>query len=700
MIRQAILPVFTALLLASAGSLISAKEETVLDLALTELELDQRDLQPDPLMILSTSSKSGGAFPMLRSLLSDPLAAGYRVGMAEGRFVDLTQSPLRMFLSAVSLTNAGISRGYLGNPLRELDNKLLSAEDPLAEALRLLEEQSGVFDWKDNLPDLDSLPNPTRFELARVIGAIWSAERFRRRAFSELPKDLDGEEMLKQIMRNRFDDFQGDDYRMYIRDVEFASLCGGMLDLQAALEDFDDFLDQNPDLPELQWRQNTPLGEIIIDFSLEDNEWSSKSPLLMIDLGGNDSYFAKDERQWRKGTSIIYDREGDDLYFSEPGKAGGSIFGYGVVWDMAGNDVYKGEYLSQAGTMFGATMLLDQSGDDVYSATAFSQGYALAGVSLLVDLGGDDSFESVISSQASGGPMGAGVLVNVGGDDQYLLKNEPLIDPSPQSPKHNASMGQGMGCGLRADLSDGRSLPGGCGFLIDTEGDDRYTAQVFAQGSGYLEGTGLLVDGAGRDEYRGVYYVQASAAHRAGAVLIDRGNGDDSYIASEYTSIAVGHDLSTGFFLDEAGNDIYHVKNLGIGVGNDNGVGIFVDGGGDDQYTVDQKDGYALGGARIENWGTSRENARSLGLFFDLGGTDQYNIKRDGPKDNSLWPWKQKYPDLDLPCEQGLGIDGEYTMPFHTGPKTDSNDIDSKRIREAREARRRYRAILNKADPE
>ncbi len=653
--------------------------------------LSRGRLQPDPFALI-TSATASDRLPLLRQLSADPLSIPYRVGMLKGRFKDRQDSIHRLFLYAASPLGVGVSRGYIGHPFRSIDNILLDAEDPLRKAFEDMEKEFGDFDIDAELDRAADLQGTFRFEVARLIAVIMEAEMFRRRAFRDIPQDLDSQKMYEQILLSRFRDFQGPDFRLYIHDVEYEALVSGMLDLTLAIEDFQYSLENNyNDLQEIYVRFTLPLGEVIVDTRLEDSIHSSDKPLLVIDTKGDDDYFPNDKRNARTGISVVYDYTGNDRHWSEPGKGASAIFGYGITWDREGNDRYDGDHLSQASTFFGMAMHIDLEGEDNYQAIAYSQAFALGGVSLLFDKGGGDEYTSVIRSQASAGPKGSAVLIENGGNTTYSLLNFPLIDPSAQSTEHNVSMGQGAATGFRGDLIDGRSLSGGVALLYDEEGDDVYTAQVFSQGCGFLEGTGILIDDSGKDTYQGVWYTQGSAAHSAVGVLLDLGEGDDTHHAEMYTSLGCGHDYSVGVLLNESGDENYHVRNLGLGAGNDNGIGILADLSGNDSYEIHDKDSYGLGAARITKWGSSRESYNGIGLFFDLGGTDQYVTQRSAANNDDLWRWPRKYPELDLSSEIGVGIDGTYENPFYLGARTDAEDSDDKRVlQRANQQRREY----------
>ncbi|NPA80471.1 MAG: hypothetical protein GXO29_05435 [Thermotogae bacterium] len=336
----------------------------------------------------------------------------------------------------------------------------------------------------------------------------------------------------------------------------------------------------------------TPWGNVAFGGSDSD---SFPDAILVVDAGGDDTY----------GSVIFgYDAGGDDNYTSS---VGFGRFGVAVFVDEAGDDTYAGEGMGAGFVGFG--VLMDVSGNDTYRGKVFSQGAGYGGGGLLLDVSGNDSYYAYQKSQGFGWVSGVGILADLSGNDTYTLEDSIVLFPSPQDPKHNSSLGQGMGFGERRDFYDGRSLAGGVGMLLDAAGDDVYSAGIFAQGSGYWFGSGILYDGGGNDAYSGVWYVQGAAAHFALGVLYDL-RGDDAYLATRSTSQGVGHDFSYGILIDGEGGDTYTCGNLCLGSGNAQGVGIFWD-----------KDG------RL------RTNLRGKGLGFANPATDSLSVR-------SLFPTK------------------------------------------------------------
>ncbi len=303
----------------------------------------------------------------------------------------------------------------------------------------------------------------------------------------------------------------------------------------------------------------TPYG--YISFGSENPD-SFPNSLIVIDAGGDDVY---------NDVKIGLDIGGNDVYL---GDVGFGIFDISAFIDLSGNDTYKGDYLGSG--FFGYGLLWDSEGNDIYRCRVFCLGAGYRGGGMLVDLKGKDEYYAISKAQGFGWVGGVGILVDVEGDDVYKLEDSIIVFPSPQSPKHNTSLGQGMGFGERRDFYNGKSLGGGFGMLVDVSGDDRYYSHVFSQGSGYWLGIGVLYDGDGNDAYSGVWYSQGASAHFGIGALYDL-KGDDVYFSSISTSQGVGHDFSYGILFDSDGRDTYTCGNLCLGSGNAQGVGVFWD---------------------------------------------------------------------------------------------------------------------------
>lgn len=337
---------------------------------------------------------------------------------------------------------------------------------------------------------------------------------------------------------------------------------------------------------------------------------------------------------------------------------GGAVLGYAFVLDMEGNDLYRSLSLTQGASVFGVGALVDADGDDRYECYTAGQGAADWGIGILVDRAGHDHYRCFSSAQGYGGTKGYGLLLDVSGNDTYLADDTTIDFPSLQTDKHNVSMAQGVGNGRRADYTDGHSLAGGIGMLVDGAGDDQYRCGVFGQGVGYWYGLGLLCDGGGDDVYEGVWYVQGASAHFAVGVLEDV-SGNDQYTAMMNMAQGAGHDFSLGWLIDLDGNDIYHAPNLSLGGGNANGIGIFWDASGDDRYIVAPS--ITLGRSSIGARGTLRERALCLGLFCDTGGKDTYPDSFPFARDNAIWT-QQGASQPPVKREYGVGIDCEEVL--------------------------------------
>jgi hypothetical protein len=421
----------------------------------------------------------------------------------------------------------------------------------------------------------------------------------------------------------------------------------------------------------------TKSGETVRLFGPGPNrETLDGTAALVVDLGGDDVWSGMTGAAWGAGpTSCVHiDLGGNDRY--EAVTAGGiacGLLGVGIVVDEAGDDRYSCAASGLGRGLFGIGLLLDVAGHDSYRSTdSWCQGAGHAGVGALVDLAGDDDYECTQQSQGLGGTLGAGLLIDVAGNDSYVARDDGNV--SELYLGQSVAMSQGCGYGRRADLGDGWSLAGGVGVLVDGAGDDRYHAQVWAQGCGYWWGLGILEDRGGDDAYQNGKYSAGAAAHFAIGVCIDL-SGDDLHNAYNTTAKNQfqGHarDGSIGVFVDGAGDDAYDVCHNCAGSGDLNSIGLFWDRRGNDRYTFHPTDlteapnGWNDTGAfgtstRYKPFQSFRDDLPTWGVFLDTGGDDTYVNERP-PKGFEATPaangstWKPHRGPLFF----GLGYDLE-----------------------------------------
>ncbi len=618
---------------------------------------------PD-LAVLEASPTRPQQLPLFRAVMAAPLDAPYRAGVLADSIRPVGESPRDLVGWAGVLSGARLQRP-LDFGMDAIEAKLRAAADPLQEALAWMAATPAGAGWTPVLPDQAQLPAPLRYEIARVLAAMSQSHAFLQRAFEHFPAGITPQLLRRQAFYGRHIPFEKPDYRALVPLVEREAVVGGMLDLVDAVERLERFVKNEGALPAVAWAMETPLGWIVIDTTGRDNRHRLLDPLLVLDVGGNDDYefLARSDTH---AISVLLDHRGDDRYATTaPGADPSSAtLGYGVLWDTEGDDRYEGGEQAQASALFGGALLVDRGGNNRFVASARSQAHAVGGIAVLASGSGDDEFVSQTYSQATGGPGAAALLVDTGGNDRYALTNEPLVRLSPQLPDRNTSMGQGAGYGMRGVFLDGRSTAGGIGMLLDLAGNDRYEAQLFAQGMGYFEGLGLLVDDGGDDSYEVAWYGMGAGVHQAAGVLLDRGTGRDVYRSTHQVVLGAANDQSVGVFVDEGGDDDYAVGHLSLGVGYGNATGIFVDGAGNDRYAVTSPTCRALGAAFLHAPGTARENQPGLGLFLDLGGTDSYPAHCTRVANDRMWAGPRAWPELQLPSERAAGVDGEWPMPF------------------------------------
>jgi HEAT repeat protein len=343
---------------------------------------------------------------------------------------------------------------------------------------------------------------------------------------------------------------------------------------------------------------------------------------LIIDMDGDDRYTGR----CASGIgilvhpfSVVIDLSGNDTYDSRKVcNFGSGIFGCGILFDRRGNDVYRGFHHVFGAGLFGTGILIDGDGYDFYEGGYFTEGAGFVGVGILFDGGGDDIFRSFDWTQGFGSIFGYGLLLNRGGDDIYAAGGK--YTHAPLRPKDYRSFAQGFGMGFRPDAG------GGIGFLYDSEGNDFYNAEVYAQATSYWYSIGMLLDADGNDYYNACQYSQGAGIHLSIGILMDEG-GNDHYYSRYGPAQGEGHDLAVGFLIDKRGNDGYMVSG-GQGIGLTNSCGIFVDYEGNDLYASSENIGQGSA-TRARGFG-------GIGAFLDLGGRDTYPASQYG-KDESVW---------------------------------------------------------------
>lgn len=365
-------------------------------------------------------------------------------------------------------------------------------------------------------------------------------------------------------------------------------------------------------------RYDITVGDFKIAFGTFEDDIYRGDYLMIIDPGGNDSYYLTYDID-NPHPTVILDYAGDDYYSAQSDFALASgALSYSILIDYEGDDIYRGKNFSLGCGYFGIGLLWDKKGNDSYFGDTFTQGAGTFGIGLLIDNEGSDTYSGNLYCQGMGFVRGIGGLVDHDGNDSYIVqpKYKEFFHPG----NHYQSLSQGFAIGLRPHMS------GGFGFICDYGGNDSYVADFFAQGSSYWWSLGLIYDKSGNDLYSSYQYAQGAGAHMSLGMLLDC-DGDDVY-RSHGVCQGCGHDYSCGWLLDRGGDDIYSANGLAQGAGQANGIGLFFDLTGNDGY-------YVFTTSNTQGYGNPRRDYGSIGMFLDLDGDDRY----DGNGTNDQY-WK------------------------------------------------------------
>ncbi|MGB9722128.1 MAG: HEAT repeat domain-containing protein [bacterium] len=283
---------------------------------------------------------------------------------------------------------------------------------------------------------------------------------------------------------------------------------------------------------------------------------------VLWDIKGNDTYsgFHISQGAGLFGIGILLDEDGFDHYRAGYFTQGAGNFGSGILVDYKEDDVYHSYCWAQGmGGVWGYGLLYDRDGDDLYYAGAkylhmpldpdqfrsFAQGFgfgwrdvASGGVGFLLDCNGNDKYISEVYGQATSYWFALGMLLDEQGNDLYSA----------------AQYSQGAGIHLSV------------GGLVDLEGDDHYFSRFGpAQGEGHDVAVGFLLDKDGAD----VYYAsggQGIGLTNSVGIFIDT-RGNDDYCSREGMSQGGANWTrgtgGIGLFIDLQGNDRYAEKDKG-----------------------------------------------------------------------------------------------------------------------------------------
>lgn len=359
-----------------------------------------------------------------------------------------------------------------------------------------------------------------------------------------------------------------------------------------------------------------PDGWIVIG-GLEKNRYDLSKLAGVIDIGGDDEYWASD---WCIGVRAIVDFAGNDKYTgTEDQGPGSAVLGVTLIDDRAGDDTHEGKLLCAGAAVFGVSLLIDRNGNDTYTGSEWSAGTGMYGAGFLIDLGGgSDIYIGEFLCQGVGGPLGLGALIDAGGNDFYRVNG-----PQPSSygvPAVYSAFSQGVGFGYR------NYAHGGVGLISDLGGDDRYEAGEFAQGGAYYYALGVLHDAGGRDLYYGNRYTQGFGVHQGFGILADDA-GNDVYWSQVAANQGGAWDVGAGLLIDRGGDDTYRADGLAQGGASMQGIAMLIDLDGRDRY--DAGGGATQGQSGGNDYHFLTTQAYSFSLLLDLGGKeDIYSRER------------------------------------------------------------------------
>lgn len=424
------------------------------------------------------------------------------------------------------------------------------------------------------------------------------------------------------------------------------------------------------DLSTVSFSYATPVGRIIIGGSGNDIHELDGPILLMLELGGDDSYFGPigANAGSAQPISIAIDLSGSDTYsyhevgvaddagllpsdgagraspvrggngavsLSTVGRQGAGRGGIGILYDLGtGEDHYRSLRFGQGFGLLGVGVLVDEQGGATLEVEAAGQGAGFFGTGILMLGDGANTLTAFHASQGFGGPYGVGIVVGGRGDDRYTaFPGDPLLGDALYrerlgGPDAAYSASQGAAVGYLATATRGQAS-GGLGLLVERGGADTYVAGLGAQGYGRTYGVGQLFDADGVDHYTSSGFAQGAGLDSGHGLLHDEA-GDDFYgsvTAAAESSLGFGTNFGGGICYDHAGNDTYFGGFNAFGSGTLNGLGIFAEVAGNDGYTSESNDTFGKAALTVAGSSPDTNPRRDIGtfaIFAEGGGADRY----------------------------------------------------------------------------
>ncbi|MEW6040423.1 MAG: hypothetical protein AB1633_02770 [Elusimicrobiota bacterium] len=308
-------------------------------------------------------------------------------------------------------------------------------------------------------------------------------------------------------------------------------------------------------------------GKIIISGGADDEYSISdiENADIIIDLGGNNSYFGNVCSASENQIKVLIDFGKNIRIETSSPAAGSGIFGIGLMYlpNPQGRKTIKtGSYSLGCGICgVGAAFI---SGPAELLSDVFSQGCAAFGLGVLKHNRASGSiYKADYFSQGAGSTMGLG-LFSLTGSSVSISGGFAVQDS--REPLGFTSMCQGVGFGPRALAG------GGIGIAVLETDNSEIKSSYFAQGSGYWHALGVFHVTGNVNKFQTRRYSQGAGVHSASGMMFL--SGEKNQTVNWGVGPAYGWDLSHGIFIS-SGNDNIFQADWGSACGANGGRGLF-----------------------------------------------------------------------------------------------------------------------------
>ena len=301
---------------------------------------------------------------------------------------------------------------------------------------------------------------------------------------------------------------------------------------------------------------------------------------FFIDIGGNNTIHNNaGGTNGTKACALHIDLLGNNHYIGDNFVQGSGFLGVGILASFSGNNIYQANSYSQGCGFIGTGILMNLKGNNRFELNFGGQSCALFGSSLLWNKeGGNTYLAHEGMAQSASSTLGVAFLIDSQGNDSYTA------GVAGKGGSRFGGIGQGGSTGVRYyPWINNPSFYGGLSFLYNGGGNNTFMTPWLGQGSAYFLSAGIAVIDGPNNRFNADYDAQGQGLHLSAGLLLQ--HGGYNHHKGGWGSIGAAGDLSVGMCINTGGNNIYEATEQSLGAARKpKALAVFIDTQGKNSY--------------------------------------------------------------------------------------------------------------------